>query len=881
MPVSVLLLILLFCSARADDISLIRVTDNWKYFEGRAEPPGQPLSWIDLNYDDSQWAESLAGFSSFNTYGEATQLYDYGRDYSTVYFRRKFSVSDPATVAQLIFRIDYDDGFIAYLNGIEMCRRGIAGESPIPLRSYAAIHPRGPTEAIDVSASLPALNSGTNVLAIQLFGSATNDYQMCMVGDLKANFLRAPYIQNTTSNSTYIVWKTLSAASAYVEFGTNVLSPARLDVDVLQTNHVAILTNLIPDTVYFYRAGALLNGKEAFCDWRSFRTLKTAGPVSFEVVGDSGWPGNGQFSIARELLEHNKDLVFHVGDIVYFSFNYDTADFRFFGIYEEQLRSTPYFFAIGNHDDYQDLAALIASVYLPTNSATGTEHYYSFDHGDVHFVALWLDLQAGVNYSPGSVEYNWLEQDLAGTQKPWKVVFFHHTWRSSSGHGNFDDYDANGVLDSIQIQNSVIQLANRYGVQIVFNGHDHTYERLTPSGGTVSFVSGGGGAILYPFSHAHPDDVQFYSTYNFLTVNIDGDEAEINGINASNTILDSFHYRKSFPDRKLWTSAWDSPRIEAAPANDGDGNQVGQSFDFNGTAVPARTGTFSATGRLFVNNDDDFLYLGIDETALRSDENLFLFVEADKLPGVTNMTQVGNSTIDPQGEGVDGLDFLKNLSFTNFSPSVAILLGDEFADGPMRSFVRPALSLDIGQGAFYLTNGFPAVPGQKLQQFNRSPQTLPAATYEQNANYIKVAIPFSSLGNTEPGGTVKLALIAGLGGYDTNTFTRALDVGGVALNIATNGNLTLVEPVEVLLALNPDPSLRLRVYAGSAPGSIELKWNTIPGRSYQLQFSETLVNDWQDLPDASFPKVAAGPSDSYLISQTAPISRYYRAVLLP
>ena len=119
MALPILLLILLFCSARADDISLIRVTDNWKYFEGRAEPPGQPLSWIDLNYDDSQWAESLAGFSSFNTYGEATQLYDYGRDYSTVYFRRKFSVSDPATVAQLIFRIDYDDGFIAYLNGIQ------------------------------------------------------------------------------------------------------------------------------------------------------------------------------------------------------------------------------------------------------------------------------------------------------------------------------------------------------------------------------------------------------------------------------------------------------------------------------------------------------------------------------------------------------------------------------------------------------------------------------------------------------------------------------------------------------------------------------------------------------------------------------------------
>ena len=195
----------------------------------------------------------------------------------------------------------------------------------------------------------------------------------------------------------------------------------------MQTNHIAILTNLTPDTEYNYRVGTILNGNDVVTDWRTFKTLKMSGPVSFEVPGNSGWAGIGQLSIARQLTNYQADLLFHVGDVVYLGFTYYAADLRFFSIYENQLRSIPYFVAVGNHDSYLDRDALLASVYLPTNSMTGTEHYYSFDHGDVHFVALWMDLQTGANYSPGSPEYNWLEQDLANTPKPWKFLFFHHT----------------------------------------------------------------------------------------------------------------------------------------------------------------------------------------------------------------------------------------------------------------------------------------------------------------------------------------------------------------------------------------------------------------------------------------------------------------------
>ena len=199
-------------------------------------------------------------------------------------------------------------------------------------------------------------------------------------------------------------------------------------------------------------------------------------------------------------------------------------------------------------------------------------------------------------------------------------------------------------------------------------------------------MSGGGGAVLYPFFRAHPDDVQFYSTYNFLTVDVDGPNTVVKGIDASGKVLDHFQYSRSFPEDKLWQADWHSPQFEDQTANDDDGNLLGQTFDFSGPPIDSKTGKFSATGRLFVNNDNEFLYFGIDETALRSDQNLFLFLESGGLPGVTSMTNVGNHLIDPLGEGADGLDLLKNLTFTNFTPSVAVLLGDEFGDAPARSF---------------------------------------------------------------------------------------------------------------------------------------------------------------------------------------------------
>jgi hypothetical protein len=719
---------------------------------------------------------------------------------------------------------------------------------------------------------------GTNILAIQLLGYSEGDSTACMVAQLMANFSRAPYVQNTTSNSTQIIWKTLMRTDGYLEFGTNQDETALLSVDLQSTNHVGSLTNLQPGTVYYYRVGADYSGTKAFSEWRSFKTFKPSGDVKFEVIGDSGWATPQQLAIAPLMEAWDEDLVFHVGDVVYFGYSNFAADFRYFGIYQEQIEQTPMFFAWGNHDNYGDLKSLMESMYLPTNNVTGTEHWYSFDHGDVHFVALWLDHQAGVDYSPGSAEYNWLEQDLAASQKPWKFLFFHHTWRSSSIHGQLDDYNSNGVLDSVEMELSVARLAQQYGVQIIFNGHDHNYERFTPRGGTTSFVSGGGGARLYHLYAAHPDTVFYKSTFNFLKVEVQGEETFVQAVDETGAVIDSVHIRKRFPEEQTFKAAWNTPTIETTPANDQDGNIKLQRFEFQGGPVVGRSGDFSSAGRLFINNDQSNLYFGIDETAIRGDQNLFLFVEAPSLSSsnsVLLMNTLGSGTNDPAG-GVYGLHLLGNVGFTNFVPNIGIILGDEYADQPDRAFVRPGMAFPIGQGAFYLEEDFPTVPGQKLQQFNLSPETY-WVPWEQSANFIEVALPYSALGNLRPGERIKVAVVSGLAGVDLEAQTREIEVGGIARNVSTNGNNVWIEGLQVQLASYPSTNLNLYISKPTDSNEVEVQWPTTPGKHYQLQYNENLAEAWNNITN-TFPRTATNISDYATIPVNAGKHRFYRII---
>jgi hypothetical protein len=603
-----------------------------------------------------------------------------------------------------------------------------------------------------------------------------------------------------------------------VEFGTTSNLGSRFSDAAPVTEHLCTLSNLLGGQKYSYRVSSATTAGLIRSEVENFSTFKPSGPIQFVALGDSGQGTSAQFAIAEVIRRQNPDLVLHCGDLVYQGINDRSVDWRFFNYYQGHMASTPYFMVVGNHDlncclgdgepDYNptnwvfNATNFQNSFFLPTNPVTGTKHFYSFDAGDAHFVALYNPWFADYVFRSGSDQFQWLTNDLAQSGKPWKFIFMHMPLATSGGHFGRDD-NANFINDSSELMNLLLPVAARYGVQLIMGGHDHNYERFAPTNGVHHFVTGGGGGAVYGMKQRHPASVQFWATNHCTKVSVSGDTALIEALDLRGAVFDSFVIQQTAAPDQLFESTWHSPRLPAGSANDGDGNILGQRFDFAGKPLLARAGRSSNLGRVYVNNDNSDLYIGFESVMIYDDQTVYLFIESSRQPGVTNLAGLGNGIIDPRREGADGLDFLENVGFTNFHPSIGCILGDEYGDGQFRNFKRAAARLNTGQGIFRLDGPLNNVAGTRLQQFNRSPQ-IDVMPDESNADLIEIAIPFKALGNIRPGEVVKLGAIVAGGDFNPEAQTQAVDTGFLGLSLSGEGHGPIVlGAVRVRLAANP------------------------------------------------------------------------------
>jgi hypothetical protein len=139
---------------------LVQKNAEWDYLAGN-HPSG---SWTSMEFQPVGWVRGLAGFGS-QTENRKTKLDMTGR-YTAVYIRTTFNSPDPTSLEQAALVLKYDDGFIAYLNGKEFARAGVASGSA---ESASGITPHGPTkyELFGGPELLPLLRKGENVLAIE------------------------------------------------------------------------------------------------------------------------------------------------------------------------------------------------------------------------------------------------------------------------------------------------------------------------------------------------------------------------------------------------------------------------------------------------------------------------------------------------------------------------------------------------------------------------------------------------------------------------------------------------------------------------------------------------------------------------------------------
>ncbi len=157
---------------------------DWRYRKGSSEPPGGDLAWTRVGYGDAAW---LSGPTPLGLgAGEVlTPLDDLPGAYSTVYLRAAFELPEADLADRLRLNVSYQDGFVAYVNGREVARRGLPENGqPLPFGAVAieAIEPA--SEVFDLAGASSALVQGENVLAVQVANDDLSDNRLLVAPEL-------------------------------------------------------------------------------------------------------------------------------------------------------------------------------------------------------------------------------------------------------------------------------------------------------------------------------------------------------------------------------------------------------------------------------------------------------------------------------------------------------------------------------------------------------------------------------------------------------------------------------------------------------------------------------------------------------------------------
>ena len=320
--------------------------------------------------------------------------------------------------------------------------------------------------------------------------------------------------QNSPESTMTICWMTPSVKGYIpsVSYGTSTGSFTKT-VDGSYTQavnstghktmiHTVELTGLTVNSTYYYRCGSSEYG------W-SYEHHFTTAPdnnshVRFAVIGDSRSNISARTQVIDAIDIIDPSFILHTGDFV----NHGGV-FNQWRLYFDNMHhvcsNTPFLPCPGNHDTV--ILGRFAPFYYKVFALPNNERWYSFDYNNIHVVMANSEEQY-LNIRPLSAQYRWLESDLKEAVEnqniSWIIVCFHRPpYNSGTHHGN-----------DTKIQKYWCPLFDTYHVDLVFNGHEHTYERTFPLNGgvkqytdslrvmkhvngTIYVVSGGAGAPLY------------------------------------------------------------------------------------------------------------------------------------------------------------------------------------------------------------------------------------------------------------------------------------------------------------------------------------------------------------------------------------------------
>jgi hypothetical protein len=356
-----------------------------------------------------------------------------------------------------------------------------------------------------------------------------------------ADFVIRPYLQNPGPTRMTLMWTSRGAGGWTVRYAPKAGGKTALFSKIIsnrpdsetpaswlstgrgemqqETVHEARLTGLAPGTEYRYEVAS---GKVQAVGM--FRTpAENRASFTFAVYGDSRSFPERHRRVAGAMREARPAFILHTGDLVK-SGRYGEYRPQFFDPLADLIDHVPIWPAPGNHEGNRKAYKLL--FHLPRD-----ELFYSFDYGNVHVVSIDSDVPEG---ETGRM-LAWLAADLGASSARWKIAFFHYPVYDLGGHRSKWGRD------------SVAPLFRKHGVDFVFCGHSHGYQRFHPmytegenEDHPVTYVvTGGGGARLYPVTSA-PEAAVVDSVHHYVLMTVSGNRIEGRVLTPEGRQIDAF-----------------------------------------------------------------------------------------------------------------------------------------------------------------------------------------------------------------------------------------------------------------------------------------------------------------------------------------------------
>lgn len=370
-----------------------------------------------------------------------------------------------------------------------------------------------------------------------------------------AGFEVQPYLQYATQNSIRIHWETTMPANSYVWYGPAMLHsgkavlPNKAVAGSVGNMQYAVLGNLQPETVYFYQAVSVLPGGDTLKSAvNTFQTaVKDSSAFAFAVFSDSqnDWKDPEVWKrVSEQAYKERPNFAVHAGDLVDLGYMKDDWVNEFLGQGNLFMKTIPIFSIPGNHE--HDAGYYYQYMYVPQ------PYFYSFRYGNAEFFMIDTDQYQ----EEGTDMFNAVELALAKSNAYWKFVIHHHPPFSSDDDDFGNTYHEASALGDDEVQ-QLVPLYEKYGVDIVFYGHIHTYERTWPirenktvaeNGVIYINVGGAGGSLENPAPTRSWFTEKLRTIHHFGYVAINGQQLRFQAIDENGNLFDAFSLSKSRKD---------------------------------------------------------------------------------------------------------------------------------------------------------------------------------------------------------------------------------------------------------------------------------------------------------------------------------------------